>query len=167
MQRTRWKSRVTMAAAAGLIAGVASAAVMRADLLVGQGFGAALNESRSDFSFASAQNTQRGGAVVGDEGFWLTRASADGSAPFAKPLLVGDRITISSGDGHDRQLEVTALKALAPDGTAASGNNLAQGGLMLVICHVVDGSGRDRHPVRFIVETAPAEPAAQTAPKAL
>ena len=149
-----------------LIAGAAGAAVMRTDVLLGRGLGTALQQSRSELSFDNVQPTTRAGAAVGDEGYWLARASADSPSPFAKPLLVGDRISISSGGGDNRLFEVVALKALGP-GAASADGNLAASRLMLVICRSVDDSGRDQRSVRFIVEMAPAEAAPAVQPKAL
>jgi hypothetical protein len=144
-----------------LIAAAAGAAVLRTDVLLGLGLGSALRQSGSELSFDTAQATSRGGVAVGDDGYWLTRASTDSSSPFAKPLLVGDRIAISSAGSDNRQFEVTAIKALGVDG------NLAPGRLMLVVCRLIDTSGRDQRTVRFIVEMPPADAAPAMQPKAL
>jgi hypothetical protein len=164
MQPTAWKSRVTMLTAC-LIAGAAGAAVLRTDVLIGFGLGSALQQSGSELSFDTAQASARGGVAVGDEGYWLTRATADSSSPFAKPLLVGDRIAISSAGGDNRQFEVTAIKALGPD--AVADGNLAPNRLMLVVCRLIDAAGRDQRTVRFIVEMPPTEAAPALQPKAL
>jgi hypothetical protein len=164
MQPTVWKSRLTMLTAC-LIAGAASAAVLRTDVLLGFGLGSALQQSGSELTFDTAQASARGGVAVGDEGYWLTRATADSSSPFAKPLLVGDRIAISSVGGDNRQFEVTAIKALGAD--AVADGNLAPNRLMLVVCRLVDASGRDQRTVRFIVEMPPTEAAPAMQPKAL
>jgi hypothetical protein len=164
MQPTVWKSRVTMLTAC-LIAAAAGAAVLRTDVLLGLGLGSALRQSGSELSFDTAQATLRAGVAVGDEGYWLTRASTDSSSPFAKPLLVGDRIAISSAGSDNRQFEVTAIKALGADATVDG--NLAPGRLMLVVCRLIDTSGRDQRTVRFIVEMPSAEAAPAMQPKAL
>jgi len=160
MQPTVWKSRLTLLTAC-LIAAAAGAAVLRTDLLLGLGLGSALRQSGSELSFDTAQATLRAGVAVGDEGYWLTRASTDSSSPFAKPLLVGDRIAISSAGGDNRQFEVTAIKALGADG------NLVPGRLMLVVCRLIDAAGHDQRTVRFIVEMPPADAAPAMQPKAL
>src|SRR5262245_20515310 len=165
MQRTLWKTRVTLVAAC-LIAGAAGAAVMRTDLLLGRSLGTALQQSSSELSFDGIQPTARSGAV-GDEGFWLTRASTDSSSPFAKPLLVGDHISISSAGGDNRQFEVTAIKALGADGTASAEGNLAASRLMLVVCRLLEAGDRQPRFVRFIVEMPAPEAAASVQPKAL
>src|SRR5262245_63367652 len=166
MQPTVWKSRVTMLWAC-LIAAAAGAAVLRTDVLLGLGLGSALQHSGSELSFEPAQTTARGGVAVGDEGFWLTRASTDSSSPFAKPLLVGDRIAISSAGGDNRQFEVTAIKALGADGTASAEGNLAASRLMLVVCRLLEAGDRQPRFVRFIVEMPAPEAAASVQPKAL
>ena len=148
-----------------LIAGAAGAAVLRTDVLLGFGLGSALQQSGSELSFDTAQASARGGVAVGDEGYWLTRATVDSSSPFAKPLLVGDRIAISSAGGDNRQFEVTAIKALGAD--AVADGNLAPNRLMLVVCRLIDASGRDQRTVRFIVEMPPTEAAPAMQPKAL
>ena len=48
-------------------------------------------------------------AEVGDEGYWLTRSTPEGQAPFDRHLAVGNRITVSGGHGHTRTLEVVEL----------------------------------------------------------
>ena len=165
MQRTHWKTRVTLLTAC-LIAGAAGAAVMRTDLLLGRSLGTALQQSSSELSFDGVQSAART-APVGDEGIWLTRATTDRSSPFAKPILVGDHITIASARGDSRQFEVTAMKALGADGTPAAEGNLAPSRLMLVVCRLIDASDREPRYVRFIVEMPAAEAAAPTQPKAL
>jgi hypothetical protein len=166
MQRTVWKNRVTMLTAC-LIAGAAGAAVMRTDLLLGRGLGSALQQTGSELSFDNRQAAARPGTAVGDEGYWLTRASADNGSAFAKPLLVGDRISIASPGGDQRHFEVTAIKALGPEGTSPADGNLASSRLMLVICRALDGGGRDQRSVRLIVEMPAAETPAAVQPKAL
>jgi hypothetical protein len=165
MQRTLWKNRVTMLTAC-LIAGAAGAAVMRTDLLLGRGLGTALQQSGSELSF-DTMSTARAGAAVGDEGYWLTRASADSASAFAKPLLIGDRISILSHGGEQRHFEVTAIKAIGPDGATPSDGNLAASRLMLVTCRVLEGGGRDQRSVRLIVEMPAPEAAPAVQPKAL
>jgi hypothetical protein len=166
MQRTYWTTRVTMLTAC-LIAGAAGAAVMRTDVLLGRSLGTALQQSKSELSFDGVQAAARSGAAVDDEGFWLTRASSDSSSPLSKPLLVGDHISISSAGGDNRQFEVTAMKALGPDGAASADGNLAPSRLMLVVCRLIEAGEREPRFVRFIVEMPAAEAAPHVQPKAL
>jgi hypothetical protein len=150
-----------------LIAGAAGAAVMRTDVLLGRSLGTALQQSKAELSFDGVQVAARSGAAVGDEGFWLTRASSDISSPLAKPLLVGDHISISSAGGDNRLFEVTAMKALGPDGAPSAEGNLAPSRLMLVVCRLIEAADREPRFVRFIVEMPAAEAAPRVQPKAL
>ena len=150
------KSR-TIVLAGLAIAAVAGAGALRTDLLLSRGFGKALETTRSGLSFeTSATKGQAQNATSGDEGYWLTRAEVESPSPFAKPLAIGDRITIAGRDGLERRLEVVDLKAI--------GENPARGGaqlrLMLVTCRVTGApAGASEATVRFIVEAEPAEPA--------
>ena len=166
MQRTHWKSRVTMLTAC-LIASAAGVALMRTDVLLGRSLGTALQQSSSELSFEGVQPAAKGGAAVGDEGFWLTRASSDSAAPLSKPLLVGDHISISSAGGDSRRFEVTAMKALGPDGAPSADGNLAPSRLMLVVCRLVEAPDREPRFVRFIVEMPAPDAARRMQPKAL
>lgn len=84
-----------------------------------------------------------------DGGFWLSKAdAADVIAPFTGPMAVGDRITVKSGDGRERILEVVDVRALHAAVSRAS--DAASVGLHVVTCLVVGQP--DARPVRFIVE---------------
>jgi hypothetical protein len=152
-------------------AALAGAGALRADLMVGHSFGRVFGAQGSapPFEVTGAGDSQQT-AQVGDEGYWLTRAEVESPAPFAKRLAIGDRITISGRDGHDRMLEVVDLKAIGEPLTKAVAGATPMR-LLLVTCRVVDRSEREAHaPVRFIIEGEPAEPpSVQTsvAPKAL
>ncbi len=145
----------------------AGAGLARTDLFVGPGFGKALEKPRAGLSFDSAATRARAEATAaGDEGYWLTRAEVESPGPFAKPVAIGDRITIAGRDGGERQLEVVDLKAI--------GGNLVRTGtdhvrLLLVTCRVVGPAGgqpaeRAEAPVRFIVEAGPQPMPATPAP---
>ena len=160
------QSRVVVAA--GIVVAVATgAAVLGTDLLLNRGFGNALGASRPGLSFDTVAAKQPGqGAAVGDEGYWLTRAEVESPAPFAKPLAVGDRITIAGHDGRERQLQVVDLRAVG--GNAA--RPLRAGGtrLLLVTCRVTGEAGdRADAPVRFIIEAEPVARPLPTPAKAL
>jgi hypothetical protein len=86
-------------------------------------------------------------------------------APFAKPLALGDRITISGRDGRDRQLEVADLKPLGEVHSRVS-TGLGQARLLLVTCRVI-GAKQDDAPVRFIIEAGSTELSAPQPAKAL
>lgn len=156
--------------AGGAAAILAGAGAMRADLMVSHGFAKMLGPQTVPLPFEVVANGPQRRAHVGDEGYWLTRAEVESQAPFAKRLVVGDRITISGQDGRERVLEVTDVKAIGePLSKAVTGTTPMR--LLLVTCRIVDGSERETHaPVRFIIEGDPAEaPPVQpsVAPKAL
>jgi hypothetical protein len=160
------KSRVVVVAGLA-VALAAGAAVLHTDLLLNRGFGNALEASRPGLSFdtvAAKELAQR--ATVGDEGYWLTRAEVESPAPFAKPLAVGDRITIAGRDGRERQLEVVDLKAIG--GKAVRVTGAAHMRLLLVTCRVTGEAAEHADaPVRFIIEAEPAVPALPAPAKAL
>jgi hypothetical protein len=160
------KSRVVVAT--GIVVAVAAGAVvLHTDLLLNRGFGNALGTPRPGLSFdtVTAKEPARG-AAVGDEGYWLTRAEVESPAPFAKPLAVGDRITIAGRDGRERQLEVVDLKAVG--GNAAQARRSGAMRLLLVTCRVTgEAAERADAPVRFIIEAEPAAPALPAPAKAL
>jgi hypothetical protein len=150
-----------------IVAGLAIAAVaggvsaLRSDLLLSRGFGKAFQNSAPALSFDTVAPKDRTQAASGDEGYWLTRAEVESPFPFAKPLAVGDRITITGRDGHERRLEVMDLKAI--------GDNPARGAqlrLMLVTCRVAE-TGSEETTVRFIIEAEPPAPSLQQPAKAL
>jgi len=135
--------------------GAAGAVAWRADLLVGYGFGRALEAQQAASPFELAATTPAGGldgAEVGDEGYWLTRSSLEGQAPFDRHLAVGNRITVSGAHGHTRTLEVVEmapvggpLLKVAEDGAPVR--------LMRVTARVVGATEAGREElVRFYVE---------------
>ena len=141
-----------------VLAVAAGVGVLRSDLLLNRGFGNALQASRPGLSFDTAEaKAPAQGTPVGDEGYWLTRAEVESPAPFAKPLAVGDRITIAARDGRERQLEVVHLKAVGGSATRVLRSSAMR--LLLVTCRVT-GEGVDQAdaPVRFIIEAEPARP---------
>jgi hypothetical protein len=138
----------------------AALAIVRNDALLAHGFGRALAASHAGLSFApAAADPAASAATAGDEGFWLTRADVQSPAPFAKPLAVGDRITIAGSGGQERRLEVVAMRAVGGSGLGARGR------LLLVSCRVAgEGQGGGATMVRFLIEAAvekPVPPAAK------
>jgi hypothetical protein len=160
------QSRVVVVAGIA-VAVAAGAAVLSTDLLLNRGFGNALVASRSGLSFeTTTAKAPAQGAAVGDEGYWLTRAEVESPTPFAKPLAVGDRITIAGRDGRERQLEVVDLKAVG--GSAAHAGRSGAMRLLLVTCRVTgEAAERPDAPVRFIIEAEPAAPVMPAPAKAL
>lgn len=131
---------VALAAAA-----TAGALFARQPFSMSQGFEKALSTSRSEFTFNTATVHNR----VGDEGYWLTRAEMQSPALFAKPVAVGDRITISGTDGVERKLEVVTVKAV---GLQAQPGEPTSPGLLLVTCRLGGEAPASETLVRFIVE---------------
>jgi hypothetical protein len=161
-----WKTRVTLLSAAA-VAAIAAAGVARTDFLLSRGFGKALGGSSTDLSFDTG-GRQDAPVQVGDEGYWLTRSDLESSAPFANPLLVGDKITISGRDGVERQLEVVDLRQIGGDQPTRTSNGPGVGRLLLVVCRVAGTPvGDSGATVRFIVEAVPVEPAIPAPAKAL
>jgi hypothetical protein len=160
------KGRV-IALTALTVALAAGAGVLGSDALLNRGFGHALEASRPSLSFdATGPSVPAQGTTVGDEGFWLTRAEMQSPAPFAKPLAIGDRITIAGRDGRERHLEVVDMKTLGGD--AARSLRSAGIRLMLVTCRVTgEGADRTEAPVRFMVEAEPSAPPLPPPAKAL
>jgi hypothetical protein len=150
------KSRVIVLASIA-VAAAAGAALARTDLLLSSGFGNALDAARPGLSFdTAATKEQAQGIAAGDEGYWLTRAEVESPTLFAKPLAVGDRITISGQAGNERHLEVVDLKAIG--GSSARTGQMAHPRLLLVTCRVAGEAAAA--PVRFIVEAELAAPLA-------
>jgi hypothetical protein len=161
-----WKDRA-MLLWIGAVLGVGIALVLHGDAWVARDFGKKLS-SRALLSLTSAGAAAQARSAVGDEGFWLTRAEVESPAPFAKPLAVGDRITISAQDGRERQLEVIDLKTIGAGTATRVVSEAGHNRLLLVTCRVLGGAGRQGDaPVRFIVEAEPVTTNVPTPAKAL
>jgi hypothetical protein len=154
--------------AGGATCALAAAGALRADLMVSHSFGRVLGAQSAPQPFEAAPpGGIRQAAHVGDEGYWLTRAEVESPAPFAKRLVVGDRITISGQDGRERVLEVIDTRAIGESLTKVAAGT-APLRLVLVTCRIVDGGEREASaPVRFIIEGELGEtPTVQPAPQA-
>ena len=152
------------------IAAVAAASVglWHTDVLLTRGFGKALEGARPTLSFqpvATSSQTQTG--VAGDEGYWLTRAEVESPTPFAKPLALGDHITISGRDGRARHLEIVDLKAIGSGSAPGKVGAPVQPRLWIVTCRTVGEGQAGQGQVRFIVEAETVEPGATTPAKTL
>jgi hypothetical protein len=158
------KARVIALAGFAALAAV-GAALWQTDLLVARGFGKALEGVKPTLSFQPATKGNQQQAVAGDEGYWLTRADVESPTPFAKPLALGDRITISGSDGRAHQFEIVDLKAVGSTlPVAAAGQALPR--LLVVTCRTVGGTGPQGQ-VRFIVEADAIDPGTVARPKTL
>ena len=158
------KARVIALAGFAALAAV-GAALWQTDLLVARGFGKALEGVKPTLSFQPPTKGNQKQAVAGDEGYWLTRADVESPTPFAKPLALGDRITISGGDGRAHELEIVDLKAVGTTlPVSAAGHTLPR--LLIVTCRSVGEAGPQGQ-VRFIVEADAIDPGTVARPKAL
>ena len=130
------------------------AGVLYSDRLLTNGFDRALALSRDGLSFDAVPSRRPSPTAAGDEGFWLTRAEVESPAPFAKPLAVGDRITIVGSDGRERRLEVVDLKTVGGN----AGRSAPRGRLLLVSCRVTGKASESAEAmVRFLIEVAAPE----------
>jgi hypothetical protein len=159
-------SKARVIALAGFAAlAVVGAALWQTDLLVARGFGKALEVVKPTLSFQSPTKGNQKQVVAGDEGYWLTRAEVESPTPFAKPLALGDRITISGSDGRAHELEVVDLKAVGTTlPVSAGGQDLPR--LLIVTCRGVGEPGPQGQ-VRFIVEADAVDPGTVARPKTL
>jgi len=148
---------LVLLAMAGL---AATAPALHSDWLVAHGFGRAL-ASHAGLTFArGAEGPVAASATAGDEGFWLTQADVRSPAPFAKPLAVGDRITIAGRGGQERRLEVVDMRAVGGNATGPG----VRARLLLVSCRVTgEAQGAGATTVRFLIEAAAEKPVPQTA----
>jgi hypothetical protein len=153
-----------------ILAGCAAAIVvtlgaLRADLMVSHGFGKALGaqEAPQPFDMVPQSGTLRHAG----ENYSLTRSEYGTLPPFAQHLAVGDRITISGGDGRQRILVVIDVKPFGDPFTQVAADGRPS--RMLVTCRVVGGAEQERaEPIEFIIQGhAPEPPAPPAAPKAL
>jgi hypothetical protein len=137
------KGRLLMAASL-VLAVAGGAALLGTQSQIGQGFEKALKVPRGELSFAPTSHPVD--TRPGDEGYWLTRAEVQSPMALAKPMVIGDRITITGTDGRERKLEVTDVKAI---GTAGKASPVS---LLLITCRVTEGGSQESTHVRFIVE---------------
>jgi hypothetical protein len=132
-------------AAVGLVA--AAYGLGGSDAVVERGFARAL--ASLDGSAAQAQGADL--LTTPGEQLRISRVAHDGTRdaakPFAKPVAIGDRITIASG-GRERKLHVVKIDQLDSSIVPASSANPAP--LLLVTCS--DDSNPKARPVRFLIE---------------
>jgi hypothetical protein len=138
------------------VAGISGAAlIFERDALLRHEFGHALEGARSAFAFpVAAEPGQAQRVVAGDEGYWLTHAEVVASTQLTKPLALGDRISIASHEGDQRQLEVVGLRLLE---TSPGGATADRGRFMLVTCRATGNGGGSAPLVRFIVAAEPVD----------
>ncbi|PPD26778.1 MAG: hypothetical protein CTY20_13765 [Hyphomicrobium sp.] len=152
----RWPALAVLATGASLW--IVGLGLGNADTLVARGFAAALETGSGGVMSPPAGDPGAALAQLsGSEEFWLDNATLpEGSQPasWAKPVTLGDRITISSG-GRFRVLDVVEIQAVSGgmDTNGMFGGNTKVAGserLLLVTCR--DPQAPDAHPVRFVIE---------------
>ena len=156
MARRPYRQTNLPVAALGLAAvglGAAALGLGNGDVFVERGF------TRAFASMADRASQGKGADAITSAGEQLrvTRAAHDPSAVFAKPVAVGDRITIASG-GRERTLHVVKVDQLDSAIVPASSGHPAP--LLLVTCQ--DEANAKARPVRFLIESDETLPALST-----
>lgn len=134
------------------VVGGAALTLGNSDAVVERGFQRAL---------AEISDTQNGGAgtssaIAGSEDFWLTHVVHKNTRLTAKPVSIGDSVTISSG-GRDRVFRVVDIDELDNKIIPISSASSPPARLLLVTCR--DEANPDGRAVRLVIEadeTAPA-----------
>ena len=166
MLRTAAQKGRLIVAVGSVVAAVAGAGILRADLMVGYTFSKALEVQKPvpPFDLAGPGNRLRHG-TVGDEADWLSHAKFQtpvlASLGPDERLAVGDRIAITA-DGRVRHVENRRVRHLevvavvgAPLIPAAATPRLR----LQVICRIIDPAQPENQPlVEFVVEAEPPKP---------
>ena len=148
-------------AALGLaLAGLGGVALTlgNSDAVVEHGFERALAKMSIGQDGAAGKST----TVAGSEDFWLTHVDQKGSPLTAKPVAIGDKVTISS-DGRKRVLRVVEIDELDSKIIPVSSSSPRPARLLLVTTQ--DESNRNARPIRFVIEEDDASPALSPASK--
>jgi len=124
--------------------GAAALTLGGGDAVIERGFQRALAEMADDQS-ASSRST----IVVGSEDFWLKYVVHNGSPITAKPVAIGDKVTISSG-GRERVLNVVDIDELDSKIIPISSSSSHPARLLLVTCR--DEANPNGRPVRLVIE---------------
>ncbi len=141
-------------AALGLaLAGLGGAALTlgNSDAVVERGFERALAKMADDQNGAGKSTT-----VAGSEDFWLTHVVHKGSPLTAKPVAIGDIVTISSG-GREQVLRVVDVDELDSKIIPISLSSSRPVRLLLVTCR--DEANPNGRPVRLVIEEDDSSPA--------
>jgi nucleotide-binding universal stress UspA family protein len=151
MARRALRTALPIAAMTTAVVGLGSAAMTfgNGEAVVERGFERAF--ANLDGKPVARETTP---VVAGSEEFWLTHLVHDGSPATAKPVAIGDRITISSG-GRDRVLHVVDIDRI--DSQVMPVSSERSGPLLLVTCR--DASQPQARPIRFLIEAGDEIPA--------
>lgn len=133
---------VLASAATGL--GAAAVSIGNGEGVVARGFQSAI--AHMDVQTASAARVSP--VVAGTEDFWLSNVAHVGALD-AKPVSIGDRITISA-NGRDRVLNVVTVDRVIDNNVVPVSSAGRPTPLLLVTCR--DESNPRALPVRFVIE---------------
>ena len=136
------------------LAGLGGAALIlgNSDAVVERGFQRALAEMTADQNATARKST----TVAGSEDFWLTHVVHKNAPLTAKPVSIGDSVTISSG-GRERVFRVVDIDELDSKIIPISSSSSRPARLLLVTCRdEADPNGR---PVRLVIEADDSSPA--------
>ncbi|MFA5899130.1 MAG: hypothetical protein WC829_08455 [Hyphomicrobium sp.] len=145
---------IAMLGVSALGLGAAAVALGNGEAVVERGF------QRAIASMDGKSTSNRAMPVIaGSEEFWLTHVVHDAGSPTAaKPVTVGDRITISS-KGNQRVLNVVTVDRLDSQVLPISSERPTR--MLLVTCR--DEANPQSRPIRFLVEDGDEIPALSSA----
>lgn len=137
----------------GLSAGATIAAVGAAfffansETVLRTSFATALTNA-ANAAASPAQTVASSAPISGSEEFWLTAMRHDDSQPVARPVSVGDQISMTLS-GHRRTFEVATVSDFAPQITEI---DTSSGPAHFVLVTARDVSNPNARPVRFVME---------------
>jgi hypothetical protein len=134
----------------GLSAGATIAAVGAAfffansETVLRSSFATALTNAAT----SPAKTVASAAPISGSEEFWLTAMRHDDSQPVARPVSVGDQISMTLS-GHRRTFEVATVSDFAPQITEI---DTSSGPAHFVMVTARDVKNPNARPVRFVME---------------
>ena len=136
------------------LAGLGGAALTlgNSDAVVERGFERALAKMSNDQNGATGKSTN----VAGSEDFWLTHVVQKDSPIAAKPVEIGDKVTISSG-GREQVLRVVDVAELDSKIIPISSSSSRPARLLLITCR--DEANPNGRPIRLVIEQDDSSPA--------
>lgn len=148
---------VLASAATGL--GAAAVSIGNGEGVVVRGFQNAI----ADMDVQTASAARVGPVVAGTEDFWLSNV-AHNAALEARPVSIGDRITISA-NGRDRVLNVVTVDRVIDNNVVPVSSTGRPTQLLLVTCR--DESNPRAQPVRFVIEAGQEMPDVSSAARTI
>lgn len=144
---------VLASAATGL--GAAAVTIGNGESVVARSFQTAI----ADMDEQTPSPVRGGPVVAGTEDFWLSNVAHVGALD-AKPVSIGDRITISA-NGRDRVLNVVTVDRVIDNNITPVSSAERPTQLLLVTCR--DESNPRAQPIRFVIEAPHEMPALSSA----